>query len=151
MSRKFRKNAWDTASRQNQNPQQRCKWYFIIWNSCRVPSDTYSFFPDFSWITSWRCGISFHAFPGDQSFPAIYVAPGDLGKYHSRASLQSLWSCLVANWFSKEAEWRCHYNVTLKILRFKHVCIREIKRASFSGPLTAKSLYRGGYNTFCLY
>ena len=31
MSSKFRKNAWDTRSRQNQNPQQRCRWYFIIW------------------------------------------------------------------------------------------------------------------------
>jgi len=116
MSSKFRKNAWDTTSRQNQNPQQRCKWYFIIWNSCLAVSDTYFFFTDFSWITLCWCGIFFHAFPGDHSSHAIYLAPGNLEKYHRHISLQGLYSCLAANWFSKEADRYCHYYVIFKIL-----------------------------------
>lgn len=142
MSSKFRKNARDTTSGKNQNPQQRCKWYFIIWNSCCVASDTYFFFTDFSWITSRWYGISFHAFPGDGSSHAIYLAPGNLGKYHRNVSLQSLYSCLAGNWFSKEADWCCHYNTTLKILQFKHVYFSEIKTASSSGYLIAKKLLR---------
>lgn len=90
MSSKFRKNAWDTRSRQNQNPQQRCKWYFIIWNSCLAVSDTYFFFTDFSWITLCWCGIFFHAFPGEHSSHTIYLAPGNLEKYHRHISLHSV-------------------------------------------------------------
>lgn len=66
-----------------------------LWCSLR-----HFFFTNFSWITSCWCGISFHAFPGDQSAHAIYLAPGDVGKYHRHVLLQSLYSCLAANWFS---------------------------------------------------
>lgn len=138
MSSKFRKNAWDTTSQQNQNPQQRCKWYFIIWNSCLAVSDTYFFFTDFSWITLCWCGIFFHAFPGDHSSHAIYLAPGNLEKYHRHISLQGLYSCLAANWFSKEADRYCHYYVIFKILRDKRAYFSEIKTAGFSGYSTIK-------------
>ena len=132
MSSKFRKNAWVPTSRHSQNPQQRCKWYFIIWSSCRAPSDIYLFFTGFSWLTSCWCGIFFHAFPGDRRSHAIYLAPGNLEKYYRHVSLQSLYSCLAANWFSKEADGYCHYYATLEILQFKHSYFSEIKTAGYS-------------------
>lgn len=127
--------------RQNPSPQQRCKWYFSIWNSCCVAWDTYFFFTDFSWITSCWYGTSFHAFPGDQSSHAVYLAPGNLGKYHRRVSLQSPYSCLAANWFSKEADWCCHSNAMLKCFNWKHAYFSGIKTANYSEYVLQKSLY----------
>lgn len=111
------------------NPQQRCKWYFIIWNSCCAASDTNFFFSftDFSCITSCWCHIFFHAFPGDHSSPAIYLAPGNLGKYHRHVSLQNLYSYLAANWFSKEADRYCHYYAMLKILDLNVLILVKLK------------------------
>lgn len=105
----------------------------------------------FSWVTLCWCGIFFHAFPGEHSSHAIYLAPGNLEKYHRHISLQSLYSCLAANWFSKEADRYCHYYVIFKILRDKRAYFSEIETAGFSGYSTMKRFYRRGYNQYCLY
>lgn len=105
----------------------------LLFETAALQSQTLIIFTDFSWITLCWCGIFFHAFPGDHSSHAIYLAPGNLEKYHRHISLQSLYSCLAANWFSKEADRYCHYYVIFKILWDKRAYFSGIKTAGFSG------------------
>lgn len=119
--------------KQSTEPKPSAEMQMIFYYLKQLPCSLTYFFTDFSWITLCWCGIFFHAFPGDHSSHAIYLAPGNLEKYHRHISLQSLYSCLAANWFSKEADRYCHYYVIFKIIWDKHAYFSGIKTAGFSG------------------